>query len=100
MKRITEEVAIFVHWGYPEAQEVKIDLLFLFMTSLNPHTFPEPCALSPEPFNEFFGKDAAGDLLFCSIIGLSVVFLEVFLLRNFLLNLITSIPSAGKQICA
>ncbi len=26
-------IAAFVRWGYPEAQEVKIDLLFLFMKS-------------------------------------------------------------------
>jgi len=30
-------VATFIRSGYPEAQEVKIDLLFLFMTSWNPH---------------------------------------------------------------
>ena len=29
---ITKKVATFVRSGYPEAQEVKIDLLFLFVT--------------------------------------------------------------------
>jgi hypothetical protein len=31
-------VATFVRSGYPEAQEVRIDLLFLFMTFQKPRT--------------------------------------------------------------
>jgi hypothetical protein len=35
--KLIKIVATFVRSGYPEAQEVKIDLLFLFMTFLNSH---------------------------------------------------------------
>jgi hypothetical protein len=64
-------VATFVRWGYPEAQEVKFDLLFLFGTFQNLTCIDDELygsgegtgCNSPILQNEFFGKDATMDLL-------------------------------------
>ena len=63
-------VATFVRSGYPEAQEVNIDLLFLFGTSQNLTGIDDElygvceCTGCNSPIlqNEFFGKDSEFNL--------------------------------------
>jgi hypothetical protein len=71
LKKNTKMVATFVRPGYPEAQEVKTDLLFLFgtfqnLTGIDDELYrfcEDRCCNSPILQNTFFGKEATNYLL-------------------------------------
>ena len=72
-RQYSKKLQLLCRSGYPEAQEVKIDLLFFYSTSQNLTNSNDELYLlredtgcnSPTLQIEFFSKDATRDLLFC-----------------------------------